>query len=265
MALVSVEWLRKNSHDPKLVILDGSFGNPIEKSDSENKIIPNAIFFDLDKTFSDTTSDLPHTMVSEQKFTDEVQKLGIDDDSKIVVYDNKGIYASPRVWWMFRSMGFENVCVLDGGLPEWERVGFDVSDGHKTPGSKGNFVPEFNPDFFADKVQVKKAILENTSEIVDARHPNRFNGLEDEPRKGLRRGHIPSAKNLYFNDCLCDGKLKPTSELRQIFSKIDSEKPTIFSCGSGVTACITAFAAYICGFEKLSVYDGSWAEWGSFC
>ena len=100
--------------------------------------------------------------------------------------------------------------------------------------------------------------------ILDARSESRFKGLEPEPRPGVRSGHMPNAINLPFPEVLNGGLLKSEQELREIFASLVSEnqEKIITSCGSGITACILTLAADVAGFRDLSVYDGSWAEWG---
>jgi len=100
--------------------------------------------------------------------------------------------------------------------------------------------------------------------VLDARSERRFKGLDPEPRPGVRSGHMPNAKNLPFPEVLNGGLLKSVSELQEIFVNLslDHQDAIITSCGSGITACILTLAADVAGFSRLSVYDGSWAEWG---
>jgi thiosulfate/3-mercaptopyruvate sulfurtransferase len=115
--------------------------------------------------------------------------------------------------------------------------------------------------FFKD---VEAASNLKTHTIIDARAASRFNCQVPEPRVGLRMGTIPNSVNLPFTDLLEGGILKNKKELEEAFSKLgDKENAIIFSCGSGITACILALGAHILGYSNISVYDGSWTEWGS--
>jgi thiosulfate/3-mercaptopyruvate sulfurtransferase len=115
--------------------------------------------------------------------------------------------------------------------------------------------------FFND---VEKASKTKSHTIIDARSESRFKSLEPEPRAGLRMGTIPNSANLPFEDLLVDGVLKPQSEIESIFNKVVSKKKDIiFSCGSGITACVLALGAELSGYKNIAVYDGSWTEWGS--
>ncbi|WP_413532068.1 sulfurtransferase [Empedobacter brevis] len=263
--LISAEELHHNLHLDNLIILDctiNKVGNSIK--DHELKLIPNSIFFDLESKFSDHSSQFPHTLVNENSFTEEAQNLGINQDSIIICYDRWGVYSSPRVWWMFKTMGHEKVYVLDGGLPAWIENNFETTSSYIHADKKGDFKANFQKDWFADTEIILNAINDKSKTIIDARSPSRFNGTSPEPRKGLRSGHIQNSKNLFFENVLANTKYKLKEELRTIFDEItDSSKENIFSCGSGITASILALASTIAGFDGIKVYDGSWSEWGA--
>jgi thiosulfate/3-mercaptopyruvate sulfurtransferase len=265
-ARVSTDWLSSQLTNPQLVILDASLPKPKAKPE-DNPLnglqIPGARFFDIEHHFSDTSSPLPHTMVSEDRFNEEAQRLGINNDSIIVIYDNLGVYASPRAWWMFRSMGHQQVFVLDGGLPKWHHEGRPIEKITDQLCITGNFKGTFNPSFFSNSDDVLAAMEDDRQRILDARSAGRFKGTEPEPRAGLRGGHIPNSLNLPFPEVLDGDSLKPKEDLRALFNKMNiTNQALVFSCGSGLTACIIALAAHEAGFKDLSVYDGSWSEWG---
>lgn len=203
-------------------------------------------------------------MVNQHEFTVEAQKLGINKDSIIICYDRWGVYSSPRVWWMFKTMGHNEVYVLDGGLPDWKKNNFELVTEYLQPTKIGNFVAHFQQDWFVDVHVMLNAINNNSKTIIDARSEGRFEGVSPEPRQGLRSGHIPNSKNLYFENVLNGEKYKFATELYSIFGKLtDSSKENIFTCGSGITASILALASTIAGYENIKVYDGSWSEWGA--
>jgi thiosulfate/3-mercaptopyruvate sulfurtransferase len=261
--LVSVTWLFENANRAELVILDGSLKSTVQKEQTiEKKNIPHAVRFDWDK-FSDTSNPLPHTMPNVDQFTYAAQELGINSNSLVVVYDRAGIYASPRVWWMFLTMGFKNCYILDGGLPEWIKRGFSCVDSYDEPCVKGNFTAVFNNDLIVNRQHVLAALNDKNALIIDARSADRFQGKVAEPRAGLRLGHIPNSINIPFETVVFENKIRTEAELKEIFSTVGHKNtPLIFSCGSGVTACIDALAATLIGYERISVYDGSWSEWG---
>jgi len=264
--LVSVDWLAEHCDAPNLVVIHASLKKITsnQETEGENFGIKNARFLDIKTVFSDTLNSLPNTMLSAEQFQEQARILGIDKDSAIVVYDTIGIYSSPRVWWMFKAMGHSNVAVLNGGLPEWIRKGFEIyalSEDRHTP---GDFSANYDPDAFVVYEDVLGAINDNEILISDARSYERFMGLVDEPRVGLRAGHIPTSKNIPYTILQEDGKMIDTERLMAVFNEDYTQKEkVIFSCGSGITACILALGAELSGVENLAVYDGSWTEWGS--
>jgi thiosulfate/3-mercaptopyruvate sulfurtransferase len=129
---------------------------------------------------------------------------------------------------------------------------------------KGNFRGKYDGQFFKNHLQVLDHISKKDALVVDARANERFQGLVEEPRKGLRSGHIPTSVNLPYTDLLKDERMKETEALKAIFNeRLPGSKNMVFSCGSGITACVLALGAELAGFSNGSVYDGSWTEWGS--
>lgn len=265
--IVSSEWLHQNLTDNSIIVLDASQKTNINDtcSNLEKVKIKGAIEFDLKNNFSDPTSPFPNMIPTPKQFEGECRKLGIKKNSKIIVYDNLGVYFSPRVWWMFKIMGHQEVYVLDGGLPEWKKNGFNTErkEFQKVKRS-GDFTSKFNFDLIKEQAFINLNIKTKKQILIDARSYNRFHGLEPEPRIGLKNGHIPYAINIPFQIVLNNGKFKSKKELAEIFpTKNIGNKPLIFSCGSGVTACIVLLACKMVLENKTSLYDGSWAEWAS--
>ncbi|TDD77567.1 sulfurtransferase [Flavobacterium caseinilyticum] len=261
--IVNAAWLQSKLEDPNLIILDASFkeNNSNLKTDVGNIHIKGARFFDIKHTFSDTTNPLPNTIPSPKQFELEARKLGINKNSIVVIYDNLGIYSSPRAWWLFKVMGHQNVAVLDGGLPEWISQKFPVEAIPENPNySIGNFETTFNPELVKSKEQILENIKTKKAVLIDARAENRFKGIGDEPRPGLRSGHIPGSINIPYTQLLQNGKFLPKEELIKILKT--EKRPLIFTCGSGVTACIDLIAYELIYTNPKSVYDGSWTEWG---
>lgn len=267
-SLVSVAWLKQHLDDDRLLIFDASWHMPATGRDAfrewQLEHIPGARFFDFDGKICAPGTDLPHMMPDEEIFTRELRALGLNRDSIVVVYDAMGMFSSPRAWWMLRAMGCENVALLDGGLVAWDEMDYPIESRDSMPQyAPGDFVASFDPDFIADADTVLAALHDDSVCVLDARPEARFSGAAEEPRAGLRRGHMPGALNLPFADMFKHGLLKSGDELSDIFKPvIGSHERTICSCGSGVTACVIAFAAHRVGYKNLSVYDGSWCEWG---
>jgi len=267
-ALVSVDWLKQHLDADNLVIFDASWHMPATGRDGleewQQAHIPGARFFDFDRRICAANSDLPHMMPDEAIFTREIRALGLNQGSLVVVYDSMGMFSSPRAWWMLRAMGCDDVALLDGGLVAWYEAGYPIESVSSVPQYvAGDFVANMNPELVADAATVVAALDDDSVCVLDARPESRFRGEAEEPRPGLRRGHMPGALNLPFADVFEHGLLKSKNELREIMTPLiaDSQR-TICTCGSGVTACVIAFAAHQGGYQNLAIYDGSWCEWG---
>ena len=267
--LVSTAWLTEHLGDPDLRILDGSWYLPTENRDAraeyETTHIPGARFFDIDDV-SDHRSALPHMVPPVEKFMSRVRALGVGDGHQIVVYDGHGIFSAARVWWLFRLMGHRNVAVLDGGLPKWVAEGREVTDAPPVIRDR-HMTVQRRDAWVRDVTQVAQAAKLGDHEIIDARAAARFRGDAPEPREGLRAGHIPGSRNVPFSDVLNpDGTLKSDDALRAVFQDagVDLDKPAITTCGSGVPAAVLFLALTRLGKEDVSLYDGSWTEWGQF-
>ncbi|MCB1510159.1 MAG: 3-mercaptopyruvate sulfurtransferase [Hyphomicrobiaceae bacterium] len=266
--VVETDWLAEHLNAPDLVVLDGSLHLPTKQRDPRTEYaaahIPGAMFFDIDD-IKDDTNPLPHMLPPPAKFASKVKRMGIGDGMRIVAYDNEGLYSAARVWWMFRAMGYEDVAVLNGGLPKWRAEGRPISDEPPATRSERHFTPRFNAALVRDIDDVKAALTSGSEQIVDARAAGRFIGEAPEPRAGLRSGHMPGARNVPFTTLLNgDGTLKSADEIRAIFrgAGVDPTQPVTASCGSGVTAGVVALALALIGQTDAAVYDGSWTEWG---
>lgn len=262
--IVSSKWLFENKDLNELIILDSSPTSTVGGKVSEfpDTFIPGARLFDIEGDFSKKDSPFPNTLPTPEDFQSGCRKLGINNDSIIVIYDNLGVYTSPRVWWMFKAMGHEDVFVLDGGLPDWLKEGYPTERSTELSATSGNFVSAFRPSYVLSYEQIVANSDEPLFTIVDARSKGRFDGTSPEPRKGLKSGHIPYSVNLPFQEVLNQGKFKSPEEIRKLFGTLDLQHDQlVFSCGSGLTACIILLACEI-GFKSQPyVYDGSWTEW----
>jgi thiosulfate/3-mercaptopyruvate sulfurtransferase len=264
-SIVSIQWLAENLSAENLILFDASMKPivPVPNATPEPPVyIPGSLRFDFDDVLCDHNTSLPHMMPGPEFFADEMQKMGVNHDSAIVVYDKVGVYSSPRAWWMFRAMGHQQVAVLDGGLPAWIQAGYETVPTLATPKGRGDFASLPQGGLFVDSKTVVQALADSAFSVIDARSAGRFKGQEPEPRAGSRGGHMPNAVNIPYTDVLENGWMSSGSKLRSIFEPY-KDKRMIFSCGSGVTACVVALAAEQAGYTDLAVYDGSWSEWGA--
>ena len=132
--------------------------------------------------------------------------------------------------------------------------------------NKTNYTAKEMKTLVCNKLQIDENIELNNFQVVDARGRKRFEGTEPEPRPGLKSGSIKNSRNLPFIDCInkFNNTFKNKDELINVFENvgIKAEKQTVFTCGSGVTACILAMANKIINDKNPIIYDGSWSEYG---
>jgi thiosulfate/3-mercaptopyruvate sulfurtransferase len=266
-ALVSTKWLFDHLRDPEIRVVDATYFLPMEPRDAEKEFlarhVPGAVRFDID-AIKDPENPLPHMLPSASEFAAKVGALGLGDEARIVAYDAHGLVSAARAWWMFRVFGHDRAGVLDGGLPKWRREGRPVEAGPATP-KAARFTPRLRPALVRSLDAVRAELSSGGAELVDARSRGRFVGSEPEFRAGLKSGHMPGAKNLPYGELFAaDGTLLPRAEILARFraAGVDVEKPVTTTCGSGVTACVLAFALYLAGKKEAAVYDGSWSDWG---
>jgi thiosulfate/3-mercaptopyruvate sulfurtransferase len=267
--LVTTAWLAENLSAPDLIVLDDSFYMPAEKMDPaaifEQGHIPGAHFFDIER-IADTETDLPHMVPSAGRFERLVAALGISNDSRVVFYDQKGIFSAPRGWWMMRLFGHDAVAVLDGGLPKWRGEGRAIEQGSSAAPAPSIFRASLRAGRLRGIGDMLENLATRRSLVLDARAAGRFDGTAPEPRPGLPSGHIPGAKNLPASELLGPGNIfLPADKLRERFAAagVDGSQPVITSCGTGVSAAILTLGLTLAGRDPGALYDGSWTEWAS--
>lgn len=265
--LVSSGWLATHLKDPDVKIVDGSWYMAAENRNPHVEHaaarIPGAVYFDID-AISDTSNPLPHMFPDADTFAAAVSELGIANGDHVVTYDGGSMAAAGRVWWMFRAFGHERVSVLDGGMRKWRADGGAVDSGTADP-APTSYTARLNSELVRSLDNVLSLIKDRREQILDARSSGRFTAVEQEPRAGMRSGHMPGAYNLPYLDLLAeDGTMRPIDELKSHFAKsgIDLNKPIVTSCGSGVSATVLLLGLHLLGHEQNALYDGSWTEWG---
>jgi thiosulfate/3-mercaptopyruvate sulfurtransferase len=266
--LVTTSWLAGRLDDPGVVILDATLPPvgvtpPVDtRARYFAQHIPGAIFFDIEE-HSDRSNSLPHMLPAPDVFSRSLSALGIGDGMDIIIYEQDGVFSAPRAWWMLKTFGAQNVYLLDGGLRSWIEAGLPTHSGdvHCTP---AGFHAKLHQDAVKDFSQIQQMIAEH-AQILDARSAGRFAGILPEPRPGISSGHMPGARSIPFTELVKEGRLKPGEELRQIFAAkgVDIKQPITTTCGSGVTAAVIALGLEVAGAKRVSLYDGSWAEYGA--
>ncbi len=268
LPLVSTEWLAARLDRTDIRVVDGSWYLPQSGRDAVLEHveghIPGAVFFDLDAS-SDPSATLPHMLPAAADFAARMSRLGLDDESTIVVYDGSGVNLSaPRVWWMFRVFGHRATAVLDGGLGKWkaEARPLERDATHPRP---GHFTARLDSSRVRDLADVAANLGLRSEQVVDMRSAERFEGSQAEPRPGIRSGHIPGSLNVPFTELVTpEGTVLPPPLLRERLEAagLDLTLPVVATCGSGTSACSLVLGLELLGHERVTVYDGSWTEWG---
>ncbi|WP_145583154.1 3-mercaptopyruvate sulfurtransferase [Yersinia thracica] len=267
--LVTPQWLADHINNIDITILDARMSPPgltpkrNIQAEFEQGHIPGAVYFDIDAV-ADSSTDLPHMLPSPQIFSEMAGQLGINEQQTLVIYDDGNLFSAPRVWWTFRIFGAKNVYILAGGFSGWQQAGFALESGPRYP-TPQTFKAIFNDAAVKSVDDVLAALGNNEIQIIDARPAGRFKAQDPEPRPGLQLGRIPGSINVPWGNLIENGNLKSPQELKNIFASqgVDLAKPIITSCGSGVTAAVVALGLAAVNATSVSLYDGSWAEWGA--
>ncbi len=267
MNLVSTDWLYSNLDNTR--VFDASWHMPTSKRNAEKEYLTRHIrgaeFWDVDK-HSDRNSPYPHMMASSSYWINMLCSFGIKSEDHIIVYDNSDIYSSCRLWFALKYFGHSKVSVLDGGLKKWIMESRETTNSREEVLKSKNYKINERFELIKNKKEIEENIKKNLFQTVDARSKERFEGKVDEPRPGLEKGCILGSKNIPFKECIntSTNTFKNKDELIEVFSKnnVDPFKPIVFTCGSGMTACVLGMAYSIISGKTAMIYDGSWAEYG---
>ena len=268
MTLVDTNWLEDNSDTVK--IIDCSWHMPKTKRNGFEEYtkehIPNAIFFDLDKN-SKIDTDLPHMLTDSKSWEKIMSNMGIENNDRIVVYDNSDVISSCRCWYNLIYYGHNPklVHVLDGGLKKWKKEN-KTTNNKKVLTKTSVYSCNENKELVKNKKQINENIDKKNFYVVDARSRDRFEGKVAEPRKGLRSGSIRNSFCLPFGELINeDHTFVDKDKISEKFKsfKFNHSKNIVFSCGSGVTASVLALAYSLINAKYMpTIYDGSWSEYG---
>ena len=268
MSLVDTDWLENNIE--KVKIIDSSWHMPQTQRNGfeeyKEEHIPNAIFFDLDKS-SKLDTDLPHMLTDPESWKKIMGNMGIENNDRIVIYDNSDVISSCRCWYNLIYYGHDPklVHVLDGGLKKWKKEN-KTTNNKKVITKTTTYLCKENKELVKNKKQIDENIDKKEFNVVDARSRERFDGKVAEPRKGLRRGSIKNSFCLPFYELIDENhSFISKDKIKEKFKllKLDFKKNIVFSCGSGVTASVLALAYSLINDKYMpTIYDGSWSEYG---
>lgn len=267
-ALLSCEWVEQNINTKNTVILDATFFLPRQNRNAQKEYqqqhLPGALFFDIDKV-ADLSNSLSHMLPSIEDFADTVAKMGIANDTQVLIYDNNHFFAAARVWWMFRVFGHDLVHIVDGGLVRWKQLNFPVNSEQPAQITK-SFKARYRQELVFNLEQMACVQKNKSRQIIDARSTDSFLAQRKLADTSLQAGHIPGSSNIPYARLTCAEQQTLLTEqtLQALFeeAQLNLSQPIVTTCGSGVSAAVLALALYQLGLKEVPIYDGSWAEWG---
>lgn len=269
--VVSTQWLADYLGSDSLVVLDATvlpYVSPTGRggylSGHEQYLVgghvPGAVFADLIEVFSDPDGRFPFTRPTLDQFESAAASVGVDNSTTVVVYDAAVGQWAARIWWLFRSFGYDRVAVLDGGFPKWLAEERPTDVGHVTP-RVANFLAEERPELWASKAEVEAIVSgETDGALVCGLPPKEFSGLEGNRS---RLGHIPGSVSAPAGRLVDRGSNALLSEnaLRSSFGPAFDSERIVTYCAGGIAAAADALALTLLGHRGVAIYDGSLNEW----
>ena len=222
--------------------------------------IPGAAFMDQIAAVSDTSSGLGFTLPAEDYLQSALRKLGINNDSQVVVYSTGHMMWATRAWWLLHYAGHASVRVLNGGYAGWQAVAGPVNQQDESYES-GDFTLRARPSTFVDQAGVLAAIGDPAVCTVNALNPGVYSG--NAAMSYGRKGHITGSINLFYDDLLDGDRFRDAQAITESLRAkglLEAQRVVTY-CGGGISATIDAFACLLVGKEEVAVYDGSMSEW----
>lgn len=262
---VETAWLAEHLNDANLRILDLRYYWDKPGVEAYNAgHIPGALYMQWDIELSDPAHPVRYMVLPAEKLEHLMGRLGIDNSMTVVAYDDEGGHYPSRLWWTLNYYGWDNVRILHGGIPKW------IAENRLL----ATDVPQIEPKTFkvgpvrSEWRKTASEVLDHLNDpetlILDVRRPTEYTGEEVRAARG---GHIPGAKNLLWLDNLNreTWTFKDAQTLQERFTNagVTPDHKIVTYCHGGVRACHAAIALKMLGYSNVTVYDGSWEEWGN--
>ncbi len=265
---MSTAWLEDHLEDSDLRILDATVDIDVStgkieggRPQWERGHVPGSAFADLLVDLSEPDDRFAFTTPSANRFAAAIGRLGVGDETRVVIYDARESMWAARLWWLLRTYGFDDAAVLDGGWVAWVAENRPISSDPSAPAG-ATFTPRPRPGLIVGKNEMQGALGDANTCIVDALGPREYRG---EVAFYGRPGHLPGAVNVPARRLLDRDtqRFRPLPELRELFQAPLGAERTITYCGGGIAASSDAFALTLLGHRNVAVYDGSMAEWAA--
>lgn len=265
--LIAAEVVQQHIHDTHWVIMDARFAlTDVDAGFKAYRLghLPNARYAHLDKDLSANITSFTgrHPLPDYRVLVEKLGQWGIGNTTQVVVYDDASGAFAGRLWWLLRSLGHDDVAVLEGGLKQWQKLKLPTTTVLPTV-KPGIFRPYPSNTASLTATQVQNQLAQKSICLIDARTPERFRG-EQEPIDPIA-GHIPTALNRPFQQNLAsNGLFLSPEQLQTQFKRLMGDRTpeqVVHMCGSGVTACHNLLAMEYAGLTGSKLYAGSWSEW----
>lgn len=206
---------------------------------------------------------------SQRKMERLLSRLGVEEETRLILYDNNNNVDAARLWWILKLYGHNQVVLLDGGLDAWKRQVYPIR--LKSPSAPVTSDYRFNTQqanlqWLAGLEDVKTAHNDKRVVLLDVRSLSEATG-QKQMSGAFRKGRIPHSVWLEYSNAMNDNDFFSEPELQALFAKkgVTPDHKIIVYCQSGVRSAHTHFVLKeLLGFPHVSNYDGSWIEWSYF-
>ncbi len=269
--IVETAWLAEHLNEVKVRVLDctthlvppmkdGPYDVVSGRGDFEKGHIPGAGFVDIDNDISDRNQDLHFMMPAPKEFAEAMGKLGVGDDTQVILYSTANHWWATRVWWMLRVFGHDYAAVLNGGYQKWSREGLSVEQGPARLSSHARFTPKYRGGHVVGKAEVRDAIGAQDVCTLNALRPDQHAGTGGTVYGRL--GHIKGSVNVAaVNVVDANNEFKQPDELRTMFADALAKPRVITYCGGGIAASSATMMLTMLGHNNVQLYDASLSEW----
>jgi thiosulfate/3-mercaptopyruvate sulfurtransferase len=273
--VVSTDWLAAHLGDVDLCVVDvrgkvlppGAKPRYVPKrEDYDTGHVPGAVFVDWTRDIVDPDDAVPVQIAAPLAFAEAMGKLGIGDDTLIVAYDDYDHMFAGRLAWALRYYGHDSVRVLDGGWKRW------IAEGRPTTAEipsrqRALFTPRPRTALRLSADDVAARLGRDDVLLIDARAPEQYAGVVSA---AARAGHIPGARNVHYAKLVdpATGRFISTENITRAFAEAGIDvralpRDVVVYCNGGVSCTVPLQALHMLGRSDVSVYDGSWNEWGN--
>lgn len=265
--IVTITWLKEHLHDPQIRVIDCRFllNDPTYgKKQYLTEHVPGAAFLDLEKDLSGPIDQHGgrHPLPDPNQLSDKLGKMGVDQHTKVIVYDENGGFYAGRAWWLLTYLGHTDVHVLEQGWQGWTDEQLPTEQSIPRFG-ECTFIPQIQSEMIASRAEVLQKLGSSTTTILDSREAARYHGIT-EPIDPIA-GHIPHAVNYFWGEVLDEEhQWKDKDTLQKHYANISHDQEVIVYCGSGVSATPNIMGLYRAGYQNIKLYPGSWSDWVSY-